>query len=144
MIPLLEDEKIVADAAGKNAILTDIRIVHKSESGITSISLDRVSCYRVYHKNNLALLLLGIGTMLIGLVYLSQESDGYGFLIMLAGAILATAYFMTRVHVVSIFSDSGEPITFRTKGMNLERVMEFINQVEKAKIEYKSGRPVSF
>lgn len=138
---LLEGEEIITESANKLVTLTNYRIrYHNSSLGqahLVSIMLNKVSSVEVKYKSWWLLLipsaLLLIGGMLIG----AQGNADVMIVGVIAGLLLALIYILSRRHVITIYSDSGSRINFQTKGMHKDKVLEFVNKIEKAKIKYK-------
>ena len=138
---LLENEKIITQSGNYVVTLTNKRVRYDDTSAgrshLVSILLDKVSSIEVHYKSILLLLVLGV-IMIIGgvLAGMDKKGDVMTAGVMLGGLLLAI-YFFTRKHVVSISSDGGANIHFKTKGMNRESILKFINQIEEAKVKFE-------
>lgn len=134
---LFNDEKIITQSDGNLITLTNYRIRYTDKEWrrafIVSILLKNVSSIQIKFKSNLILLGLAIivlsATIGIALGGASGDVLIYGFV---AGLILIAIYFSTRKHYLTISSKGGDKINFYTKGMGQDKVIDFVNRVEKA------------
>src|SRR5688500_7812181 len=139
MIPLIKEETIVSRSGDHTITLTDVRITQKNEDGFTSICLDKISCCKIQKRNNPLFIALVVALMLIGMIWaiganpLTAET---GFAIVGIGVVSFIIYFFTRLHLVSVISDSGQTIQFKTNGMGTDEVVEFINKIDTARIQF--------
>jgi hypothetical protein len=138
---LVEGEEIITESSNKLVTLTNYRIrYHNSSWGqahLISIMLDKVSSVEVRYKSWWLLLvpslILLVGGMLAGVQGIEEAMViGIG-----SGLLLALIYVFSRRHVITISSDAGTSINFQTKGMNKDKVLEFVNKVERARKHYK-------
>jgi hypothetical protein len=137
---IMKDETLLTSSGDSSIILTDFRIIQSFNKDVVSISLDKISCIKVHYTSKVYLLIVGLILCSFGLVAMSQAGgssemsiSGGAFLI---GAIFIISYFSSRKHVVSVVSDSGQGIEFITQGIKTEDVLEFINKVDKAKVDF--------
>lgn len=131
---LLEGEKLIKESSNETVALTNYRIrYYESKSGhanLITIMLEKLCAIEVEYKSNLYALVIGI-LAVVG----ATIAPGIFKLISLAvGALLIFLYFKTRKHVISMISDSGESIDVETEGMSRESVLDFVHDVEKAKL----------
>ncbi|MCF8057245.1 MAG: hypothetical protein K9K37_11490 [Desulfocapsa sp.] len=65
---------------------------------------------------------------------MTQHCDAQG-VFLVAAAVLAVAYFLTRRAVISIASNGGETILVPAKGMSRSSIVEFLEAVERKKLK---------
>jgi lipopolysaccharide export LptBFGC system permease protein LptF len=132
---LFDNEKLITNSKDNQIVLTSKRI-RQTEKGkdITSIMLEKISSVEVKYQSFFLILLAGILVIIAGILMLVTKEDTAIFTIV-GGAVLILFYFLTRKHTISISSDGGAKIVFVTQGMNNETVLEFVHQVELAKME---------
>lgn len=136
---VFENEELITQSEDQLICLTTKRIRYTSKSWgrsyLISIHLEKISSIEMRYKSWIIILLIGI---LLGVASLLLSTQVYGAQdIMVAGLGLSflciLVYFITRKHVVTISSDGGATINFYTRGMKDEKLLEFINKVERAK-----------
>ncbi len=138
---LFPKETIITESDDKVVTLTTHRIRYNSSSygraDIVSIMLEKISSIEAKYTSLIIVLIIGIAIALIGIAMgLSNNSNSHaGKGILINGGIFILVYHGTRKHPVTITSDGGTKITFETKGMKRETILDFINKVEKAKNE---------
>ncbi len=96
-----------------------------------SITLDSVASCSLATKSYPILLLLG-ALALIGAF--SQSGDAHWWFLV-AAAVLAVAYFLTRRAVISIASNGGQTILVPAQGMSRNSIIEFLEAVEREKLK---------
>lgn len=134
---LFEGEEIISQSNDKQVTLTSHRVyLNSSQFGqahIASIMLEKISSVEIHYSSWILFLILGGLTAIAGVL---SGANNQGDM-MVAGlgvaGIFILLYFLTRKHVVTIASDGGAKINFKTKGMKQETIIAFINQVDKAK-----------
>ncbi len=139
---LFEKEEIITESDDKVILLTNRRIRYNSSSWgqahIVSIMLEKISSIEIHYKSLWLFLVVGV-ILVTGGVIMGANNNGDAMILGLgAGAVLVLIYFFTRKHVVSISSDSGTKINFSTNGMKREKLMDFINKIERAKNDLKN------
>ncbi len=135
---LLTDEKILLEANDGILTLTTHRVrLDQRDSGrskLVGITLDAVASCGLVTRNVPSLLVIAAGIAAFGLVQFSQGSGGTGVFLLLVAAAFIAAYFLTRSSVLAITS-AGEAIAVALKGMGHDAVEEFIETLEKAKLD---------
>ena len=138
-LELLNHETVITEANDKTIRLTSHRIIHYkdgyTESKLVSITLEKISSIEVHYKSWLLLLILGILTILAGLMAGAQRHEDVMKLGLVVGVGLILAYLGSRKHLLTISSDGGAKIHIETRGMKREAIWRFINQVDAAKDE---------
>lgn len=136
----LNDETIISESNDNQILLTNKRIRQLvNGDDLTSMMLDKVSVISAYRFHVLILLVVGLILMAMGGLSIATERDQeLGIALIFVGLVLAILYWFTRKHVITITSDSGVKLMFRTRGMNQETIFKFINQIEEAKLKYTS------
>lgn len=139
---ILEGESIITQSKDRMVTLTNYRIRFQDTSSgrahIVSIMLEKISSIEIHYKSYIFLLIIGILLAAAGLFMGVNNMGRQMTLGLVLGGLFILVYLRTRKHVVSIASDGGAKINFETKGMRREVLLDFINQIEKAKIENKS------
>jgi hypothetical protein len=136
----IEGELIISESNDNQILLTNKRIRQLVNGEyLTSIMLDKVSVISAYRFHFLMLLIAGLVLLAMGGLSIATERDQeLGVALIFVGLVLAILYWFTRKHVITITSDSGVKLMFRTRGMNQETIFKFINQIEDAKLKYTS------
>lgn len=137
---LFQGEEIISESENKVISLTTHRIrLNDSSIGsshLVSIMLDKVSSIEVRYKSWWILLILSI-LLIIGGLWMGMLNNGEAMMVgIVVGLLLGLFYVFSRKHVIVISSDGGTSLNFHTKGMKREKIMEFINKIERAKSEY--------
>lgn len=135
---LLPGEKIILESDNKSLCLTTHRIRYALKTGreqnITSIMLEELDACKVQHLVQKTWLYFALITVLLSV--LGQVLNIRGLHPLLPGLILAGffyfMFFITRKAVITIYAGCASA-DILTKGMSLETVTDFINEVEKAK-----------
>lgn len=133
----VQGERVLLESSGKVLTLTSHRVRYEAKasghSKVIGITLDAVASCGLVTRSYPVLLaiagLAGIG----GLV--SRNGSSNGSLLFVAAVILVLAYFITRSAVIEVAS-AGERIRVSAKGMSRESLMEFIDNVEAAKLRF--------
>ena len=135
---LLPDEKVAVTSGNYPIILTNQRIrQHVTISGktyLTSIFLKNVSSIEVAYKSKPIYLKMGIITLILTIGYIYQMpiyQEVFVPLGIAVGSFLILVYFLSRKHLLSIYAKGGATINFETKGVNKEKVLDFVNDVER-------------
>lgn len=134
-IALLPDEQVVMSSDKDILTLTTKRVRYDSavfgSSNLISITLDSVASCGLVTKSFPILLLLA-ALALIGAF--TQRGDAQ-WMFLVAAAVLAVAYFLTRRTVISIASNGGQAILVPAKGMSRSSIVEFLEAVEREKLK---------
>jgi len=133
-----ENETIIAESDDKQILLTNKRIRQLIDGErLISIMLNKVSAISSYRFHMPMLLVAAIILLVIGTMSIVTERDQeMGVMSLVIGVGLLLFYWFTRKHVVTVTSDSGSKLMFRTRGMKQEAIFKFINQIEEAKSKY--------
>jgi hypothetical protein len=132
---LFSDESIISESDNKQVTLTTHRLRFQTSSNSTSFMLEKISSIQTIHQSAGILLLLGILVMIGGIAVGSQQQQmeqaaPAGILV---GLVFILLYFFTIKNVAVVTADCGTKITIEMDGKKKEAMMDFINQVEKAK-----------
>lgn len=134
---LLPNEKILMQSDKNILTLTTHRVRKETkargQSAIVSITVDAVASCEVVSTSFPILLGLGVLGILGGAAIFSSDA-GSGLVGILVGLALLAAYFVARTSVLKITS-AGDAIVLPTKGMKPEQLAEFIDAVERQKLE---------
>lgn len=133
---LLQNETIVTSSVDKSVILTNQRLLVKSnpsQVGYSSIQLQNISAITAQAKNNYAALFSGILLVPIGTILLLNAHAVLLISVLLpfvAGSLLVLLYFTTKRIEVRV--DYGQnQISFFTKGVSKSEVEVFVNKIER-------------
>jgi len=141
---ILDGESIITQSNDKTVTLTNYRIRFQSSGSgkahIVSILLEKISSIEIHYKSKMFLLIIGILLMVSGLFMGANNMGQVMVLGIVLGGLFILFYLLTRKHVVSVASDGGVKINFHTKGMKRETLLDFVNQIEKAKISKNNKR----
>lgn len=136
MMQLLQNETIVTSSVDKSVILTNQRLLVKSnpsQVGYSSIQLQNISAITAQAKNNYAALFSGILLVPIGTILLLNAHAVLLISVLLpfvAGSLLVLLYFTTKRIEVRV--DYGQnQISFFTKGVSKSEVEVFVNKIER-------------
>lgn len=133
---LFNDEIIINQMRNAAVVLTNYRIRY-SRKGLStahtlSILLEKISSIEVHYKSYPLMLVLGmllaLGSTLISGPNKDLSILGYGI-----GGLLILFFFITQKHVITVESDGGAKMNFRTKAMRPDAILNFVNQIEEAK-----------
>jgi hypothetical protein len=140
IVLILPDETRLLSSDDDRLVLTTHRIRFEAKSAtfrrVTSLLLEEVSACEIATTSKPWLFVLALLFVLVGL------SDGTGRIdfstpSFVIAVLCGVAYLATRRQVISVRS-SGGSINVPTRGMGLEKAMDFIDQVELAK--YRNAR----
>jgi len=141
-VNLLQGERVLMESSGKLLTLTSHRVRYETKqagrSKVISITLDAVASCGLVTRSYPALLGLAVLAVLAGVFSLSRSSDG-ALLLFIGAAILVVVYLVTRSAMIEVASSAGR-VLVRARGMSHESLMEFIDQVDAAKLAFLRSR----
>lgn len=139
---LFDEESILLSNDNSTVILTTHRIRadfgNASEASLTSMMLENVSSVQLSSRSHPALLSFGVVGSLIGLglaFYGERQFSSVGGLLLLLSIVSLVLYYYSRKHTCVIASNGGSRIVFTTTNMKREALIDFIDQVEQAKMD---------
>jgi hypothetical protein len=139
---LLPGESIVSETSDKQLMLTTHRVRYDDRvpgtTRVIGITLDAVSSCGIISKSHPILLLLAILAGIFGLVQgVGGESDGQGmaYASILLALVIVMAYFLSCTMALAI-SSPGQSITVSMRGLNLDALVAWVDDVEQAKLRY--------
>lgn len=132
---LFDNEQLISQSDNNQVVLTSKRI-RQTENGkdITSIMLEKISSIEVRHQSFIVALVAGIIILAVAFFMLKTD-EGAAQVTAVVGVVLILFYFFTRKHIISISSDGGAKIVLVTLGMNHEGILDFVHQIEQAKMD---------
>ncbi len=134
-IALLPGERVVMSSDKDILTLTTKRVRYDSAvfgtSNFISITLDSVASCGLVAKSFPILLLLGAAALIGGF---TQRGEAQWMFFGVA-AVLVVVYFLTRRAVISIASNGGQTILTPAKGMSRSAIIEFLEAVEREKLQ---------
>lgn len=136
---LMSEEKLTLESDNKNLILTTHRIRFTQKLGwgkmkVTSIMLESLDACMFRHIGKNFLLITAVLSFIIGLALEISEKQGEELFIigLLTSIILFAVYFFTRKGVITLYAGS-ITMNIQVKGMSVEKIIDFIDEIEKAK-----------
>jgi hypothetical protein len=134
-IALIPGEEVVTSSDNDVLVLTTKRVRYDSvvwgRSNLISITLDSVaSCGLITKSFPLLLIFAALAVV----AAFTQRGGAIGGLLFVA-VVLIVAYFFTRKSVISVSSNGGQTIFVPTKGMPRDRIIGFIEAVEREKLK---------
>ena len=136
---LLNGEEIISESDNKELVLTTLRIrqyiSYAGKHTYKSIMLEDIVSIQMAHKKNYWLILFAIIAILVALfsfIGLGEAATGVLAASFIIAIILVIFFFLSMKGIVSIDSAKGS-IEFNTKGMNPEKIISFLELIEKAK-----------
>jgi len=136
---LFENEKIISSTDDNIVILTTHRVrctnsYQWGQQSTTSIMLEKVSSIQAtYISYPLLLVIAGISLVIAIGMGSQRSSQGQLSIPIIIAVVLGIIYYFTRKHVCVIASDGGAKIVFETEGVRKDRLLEFMDNVEKIK-----------
>lgn len=143
-IKKLIGEEVIASSGDDTIILTNYRIRLHKYFEVKSIMLEHIAGIEITYTSYPWLSIIG-GLVLLGSLIggaLSEEPGLFGVAIL--GIVLIGIYYLLRKHSIVISSDGKSSISFITKGMPREKVLDFVNQVEQAIVDRKKSHNVTY
>jgi len=138
----LPNETRLLSSDDDRLVLTTHRVRFEAKSAafrrVTSILLEEVSACEIASTSKPWLLALALVFLLVGCLSGETRYNDAGTLSFVFAFFCGLAYLATRRRQVISVHSSGGSINAPTRGMGLERAMDFIDQVELAK--YRNGR----
>jgi hypothetical protein len=138
-LTLLSGERVLMSSDGGMLTLTNFRVrldaKGRGASKYLSITLDAVASCGVVNNARPSLLLLAAVSAIGGVVV--NDSSLQVALWVFAG-LLVIAYLATRTAMLTISSKGGQSIAVPAKGLGRERIIEFTDAVDAAKLARKA------
>lgn len=135
MIKLFEDEKIVSQSEHRlvELTLTTHRICYEysvwGNSYNQNIALEHITSCENKYASQIAFAILSVICPIFGFSVGTEISISIGFVLFLVFAII---YFLTRQNNIIVGSPSTR-MKIDVKGMNKEKILDFINLIEETK-----------
>ncbi|MBE2255467.1 MAG: hypothetical protein IAE65_04645 [Ignavibacteria bacterium] len=136
---LLQNEVKLYSSNSDIIDLTNLRVFMKykswGKSCYSSIFLEDVGYIESNYKNNFLFLIWGILAILFSVVlFYILKSESISILGFLLGSLLCILYLFSKQHLIVITSKSGNSIKFSVDAMKESSIIEFISNVEQAKL----------
>lgn len=134
---LLDGEHVVMQSDDGMVVFTNLRFRYSyskfGKADIVGMLLEKISSVEIHYRSMTFLIMLGSILFLLGvMVGVVEHELSYVLLGAVGGGLLILLYFLSRKHFITICSDGGSKIHFYTRGMNSDRVLEFVNKLEEA------------
>jgi len=131
---MLPGEREVSSSSDGAVVLTSYRVRLDQGSAFISIFLDQVASCSLGTRSHPVLLVIAAVVWLGSFQFAGERVEAPAFLIgTLVGALIVGLYVMSRTQVIAIAS-SGETIRIRTRGMTRAACIQFIDDLERARL----------
>ncbi len=132
---LLPGERKVSEASDGTVVLTSYRIrLDQPGHGFASVCLDQVASCSIGTRSHPILLILAAVVWLGAFQFAGERMTTIPFLLgALVGALIVLTYIVTRRQTIVIAS-CGESIRLQTRGMSRATCVQFVDDLERAKL----------
>jgi hypothetical protein len=131
---LLPNERKVSESSDGAVVLTSHRVRLDQGGAFVSIPLEQVASCSIGTRSHPILLVLAAVVWLGAFQFAGERVGTLAFVIgVLVGALIVALYVMSRVQVIVIASP-GESIRIHTRGMSRAACVQFIDDLERAKL----------
>jgi hypothetical protein len=131
---LLPGERKLSESSDGTVLLTSHRVRLDQGGEFVSISLDQVASCSIGTRSHPILLVIAAIVWLGSFQFAGDQVGTIPFVVgALAGALIVALYVMSRTQVIVIAS-RGESIRIRTRGMTRAVCIQFIDDLERAKV----------
>lgn len=131
---LLPGERKVSESSDGTVVLTSHRVRLDQSGAFVSIPLEQVASCSIGTRSHPILLVLAALVWLGSFQFAGESVGTIGFLLgTLVGALIVAVYVMSRTQTIVIASP-GESIHIRTRGMSRAACVQFIDDLERAKL----------
>ena len=127
-VQLLEGETLIMSSDNDQLVLTNLRVCYWRQNAYSSMTLDSIAFVGVGQQEQQWFLLLAVLSLL-----------GLGVnavLPIISFIVFLVLYFVSRQTQMQIQSASGKSIAVGLKGMKINGCVEFLNEVEAAKMRH--------
>ena len=132
---LFNGETIISRTDRDEVILTSHRIRYQpSKTNLVSFMLDTVTSIEFKYYSWPVFLAVSVMFLIGAGVALNQGDQDIVLYLIIGAIIFGLLYFTSRRHVVKIASPSGV-FQFVVKGMGTDKVLDFVNKIEKTRRE---------
>jgi hypothetical protein len=133
---LLPGERLLSQSSDGSIVLTSHRVRLDQGGDFVSLSLDQVASCSIGTRSHPILLVIAAVVWLGSFQFAGERAGTPAFLIgALVGALIVGLYVMSRAQVIVIASP-GESIRIRTSGMTRATCVQFIDDLERAKLAF--------
>lgn len=137
---MLPGEREVSASSDGSVVLTSQRVRLDQGGQFCSICLDQVASCSLGTRSHPALLVVAAIIWLGSFQFAGERVETPAFLVgLVLGALVVGAYVMGRTQVITIASP-GETIRIRTRGMTRAACVQFIDDLERARLALRSPR----
>jgi hypothetical protein len=131
---LLPGERKVSESSDGTVLLTSHRVRLDQGGELVSISLDQVASCSIGTRSHPILLVIAAVVWLGSFQFAGEQVGTIPFVVgALVGALIVALYVRSRTQVIVIASP-GESIRIRTRGMTRAVCVQFIDDLERAKL----------
>jgi hypothetical protein len=136
---LLPGERKVSESSDGAVVLTSHRVRLDQGGAFVSISLEQVASCSIGTRSHPILLVLAAVVWLGSFQFAGERVGTIAFLLgVMVGALIVALYVMSRTQIIVIASP-GESIQIRTRGMSRAACVQFIDDLERAKLALKAS-----
>lgn len=136
-VTLIDGEEALVASDGSLLTLTNYRLIYDSHGGDNSkyvaMTLESIATFGLVTRSKPILLILGAISIIAALAQSDPSSRGG---LILLGVIFGVAYLATRSAVITVSSNGGQDIVVPAKGMKREKILDFLDNVAKAKLKF--------
>jgi hypothetical protein len=136
---LMPGERQVSESSDGSIVLTSHRVRLDQGSELVSICLEQVASCTIGTRSHPILLVIAAVVWLGSFQFAGERVTTLAFLIgTVVGALIVGVFVMSRAQVIVIASP-GESIRIRTRGMTRAACVQFIDDLERAKLALLKG-----
>jgi hypothetical protein len=136
---LLLGERQISESSDGSIVLTSHRVRLDQGGEFLSISLEQVASCGIGTRSHPILLVIAAIVWLCTFQFSDARVTTLAFLLgTVVGALIVGVYVMSRTQVIVIAS-AGESIRIRTRGMSRAACVQFIDDLERAKLALRAG-----
>lgn len=139
---LLPGERTVSESSDATVLLTTHRVrLDRGTREFVTITLDQVASCSIGTRSHPILLVLAAVVWLGAFQFAGERMGAIPFLIGgIAGALIVLLYVLSREQNIVIVS-AGESIRIKTRGMSREACVQFVDDLERAKLLLRTRSP---
>jgi hypothetical protein len=139
---LLPGERTVSESSDETVLLTTHRVrLDRGTREFVTITLHQVASCSIGTRSHPILLVLAAVVWLGAFQFAGERMGTIPFLIGgIAGALIVLLYVLSREQNIVIAS-AGESIRIKTRGMSREACVQFVDDLERAKLALRARSP---
>jgi hypothetical protein len=131
---LLPGERQISESSDGSIVLTSHRVRLDQGGAFLSICLEQVASCSIGTRSHPILLVIAAVVWLGSFQFAGERLTALAFLAgTVVGALIVGIYVMSRTQVI-VLASAGESIRIRTRGMTRAACIQFIDDLERAKL----------